>query len=110
MDIFAAAEDIKTLYRNGITAEARWDTARKSFHDALANSTDPAPLEEVILRDENWEISVDLRTALLERAKVLGASSHAFLCEYYGFIGMHMDPGPEHDAMRAKLDELMGDA
>ena len=107
MDILAAYEQIKALYQNNVTNPAKWRDATELFATALENTHSPRPLEEVALRDENWELSVDQRLALLHRAKKLGASSHAFLCDYYGYVAMYTDPGPEHDALRAKFEELM---
>ena len=107
MDILAASEQIKTMYRNGVTDAKRWKTAISEFHKALEATSDAAPLEEVALRDENWESSVEERIALLKRAKKLGASSHPFLCDHWGFIAMHTEPGPDYDEANAQLEALM---
>ncbi|GAA0616434.1 hypothetical protein GCM10008943_33970 [Paenochrobactrum glaciei] len=68
---------------------------------------DPSDLERCVLGDENWELSVDERIALLKKAKSLGASSTAFLIDFYGYMGAHLDPEPKKESSFQNLVFLL---
>ena len=87
--------------------ENTWQKALDDFDSAMEHETDPATLEACILADENWDIHVDGRLRLLDKAKSLGVSSNAFLMDYYRYRAFILDPGPEKDEAFQSLDLLM---
>lgn len=107
MSIFQAAENIKILYRTHNTNEKEWAKALKYFRSMLNDVGEPSDLERCVLEDENWELSVDERIALLKKAKSLGASSTAFLRDFYGYMGAHLNPGLEKESSIQNLDFLL---
>lgn len=114
MDIKSAAEAIKIMYRtsnssfdSGIEVEQACRDAIKNFNEALSSENDPNVLEECVICDPNWEISVDERLDLLRKTKNLGASSMEFLIDYYGYLAGHLDPGPEKDVASSELNFLL---
>lgn len=109
MNIVQAAERIKELYQIDGANEGQWEKALSNFLSCLDVSDDAGELELCILSDKNWELSVGERIQLLEKAKSLGASSPAFLKDYYGYLGAHLDPSPEQEHARHQLDRLLAE-
>lgn len=107
MSIFQAAENIKFLYRTHNTNEKKWAKELRYFRSMLNDIGDPSTLERCVLDDENWELSVGERIALLKKAKSLGASSTAFLRDFYGYMGAHLEPEPEKESAIHSLDFLL---
>lgn len=109
-----AADEIKRLYTIPNTAYASvqevemvWQAASDIFNHALGAENNKHVLEQCVLADPNWELSVDERLCLLEKAKKLGASSRPFLLDYHGYLAAHLDPGPEQAAAAAMLEVLL---
>lgn len=114
MNIIDAAEAIKFLYQtpnasfsSSAEVEQVWQEAIDNFHNALEHECDPQVLEQCIISDPNWELSVDERLSLLEKTKNLGVSSKPFLMDYFGYKAAHLDPGPEKDAAALELKKLL---
>lgn len=106
MHIMRAAERIKELYRTFDTDQKNWDIALDEFKSSLEETDDPIILERCVLADAGWELSVDERIKLLRKAKLLGCDSKIFLLDYYGYMGAHLDPGPEKQEADEKFSAL----
>ena len=85
MSIFKASDAIKKLYQvpnssypTVVEMERVWNVALKAFEHELYAENDPLKLEACVLADPNWDLHVEGRLALLEKAKRLGAFSRAF--------------------------------
>lgn len=107
MNVPLHVEQIKELYQTGSSDDQAWAKVLGDFKKALDAETDPLVLENCILADKNWDLSVSERLELLERAKSLGAASLPFLKDYYGYKGAHLDPGPEKDDAILQLKRLL---
>jgi hypothetical protein len=107
MNILEASEVIKDLYRHGSSDEYEWNHAIENFAATLASTNDSDELEKCILSDESWELSVDARLALLEKAKSTGASSMSFLKDYFGYLAAHLDPSEEKSSADRELQKLL---
>lgn len=107
MKIMEASTVIKELYRNGVSDEVQWSNALENFAKVLSETDNSDELESCILSDENWELSVNERLNLLEKAKLGGASSIPFLKDYYGYLAAHLDPSEEKTSAQKKLQKLI---
>lgn len=86
--------------------EEIWKNAISNSYLALENSN----VEEIIdcvMLDENWELPVSVKIAVLRKAKTLGANSRNFLLQYYSYMATHLDPSIEKTEAEIKLDELL---
>lgn len=109
MKLIKLSEKIRDFYQNDVSNIDIWDATLRQFHTSLDETEDLSEILECIFSDPNWELSVNERFALLAKAKTLGAHSDAFLRDYFGFFGAHLDPSPEKDAAKHSLELLMPD-
>ena len=108
MSVVQASERIKSLYRESSNDDQVWKSALDAFGFALNSENDAETLERCILDDNNWELPVQLRIDLLNKAKALGCRSRAFLMDYYGYKAAHLDPEDEERIQaRKELEKLM---
>lgn len=114
MSIHEASRAIQELYQipnsaypSAIEMERVWHDALKTFEHELHAENDPLKLEACVLADPNWDLHVEGRLALLEKAKRLGAFSQAFLMDYFGYIAAHLDPSTEKTHAQEQLQKLM---
>lgn len=107
MNIFEIADRVKKMSRDFDDSSDHWDAALRDLNYALCDTSDSDVLERCILDDESWELPVDERFLILRKAKTLGASSVAFLIDYYGFLSAHLDPGIEKDDADRGLAEIL---
>lgn len=105
---------IKGLYRisnasfaSEFEAKSAWSKAINDFDNSLINENNLNVLETCILEDQNWELHVQGRIAILRKAKELGATSDEFLKDYYSYMFAHLDPGSEKDTAKLELKRLI---
>lgn len=107
MGVLNSAEVIKGLYRTSEEDFVLLEVALTAFMVDVRKEFDADVLERCVLADGNWEIPVEERIVVMRRAKELGASSAAFLTDYYGFLSAHLDPGPEHAEAQRMLRAIL---
>ncbi|MDP8100371.1 hypothetical protein [Phocoenobacter atlanticus] len=107
MNIIDASEIIKKLYRETTHSKIEWDLAIKNFNNCLLKENNLIILEQCILNDPDWELHVEGRLFLLDKAKRLGACSRKFLIDYYGYLSAHLDPSERRQHAEKKLEELL---
>ena len=72
--------------------DINWEDSRRRFINALARENSPTRLEEAVIYKWSWDLPIDLKMKLLERAKDAGCDSFKFWQDYYKYLAAHLTP------------------